>query len=565
MTRIPRGHRPGDARQPPNDRQHAVAQERSAISRRRPLAARLLQVLAIASVAFVGHLHAQKPSPPPAAVTAEAEPADPLGRSTPRGAVTGFLDAARKGELERAAQYLNVRGEAAQTLARQLFVVLDARLPARLMRISDAPEGSGSSLTPNQETVGTIEGPQGPLDIVLERVTRSGAPPIWLFSRATLDAIPAAHDELVDTTSHGPLRTVISTRVGNLRIGDVLALVLGVPALYLVTVLLNRGLRALLRRALRGTPAADADVLPIPARLLLVTLAASAFVATLRLSLAVRQLWSIVASLATSVAVAWLFILANAHIERHLVRRLGSSQSSAATSLLRLLRRAVDVLIVFAVVMLTLRHFGIDATPALAGVGVGGIAVALAAQKTLENVIAGASLIFDQAVRVGDFLKMGEISGTVDHIGLRSTRIRTMDRTLVSVPNSQIANASIETMSARDKFWFHPIVALRFDTTPDQLQRVLEDIRGRLIEHPKISVESVRVRFFRVGPFSLDIEVSAYLLATNWDHFLELQERLLSDIIAIVSRSGASMAMPSQTMYVDGGPERVPPWSLPNR
>jgi len=84
MTRIPRGHRPGDARQPPNDRQHAVAQERSAISRRRPLAARLLQVLAIASVAFVGHLHAQKPSPPPAAVTAEAEPAPMLVDDAPK-------------------------------------------------------------------------------------------------------------------------------------------------------------------------------------------------------------------------------------------------------------------------------------------------------------------------------------------------------------------------------------------------------------------------------------------------------------------------------------------------
>ena len=96
-------------------------------------------------------------------------------------------------------------------------------------------------------------------------------------------------------------------------------------------------------------------------------------------------------------------------------------------------------------VIVLLRYFGIDPTPALAGLGVGGIAVALAAQKTLENVIAGISLILDKAVRIGDVMKMGDLIGRVDHIGLRSTRIRTSDRTVVSVPNSQIANANIES------------------------------------------------------------------------------------------------------------------------
>src|SRR4051812_22789641 len=143
---------------------------------------RVLQILAVASTAFVVSAQAQKPAAPP---TQESEPADLLGRSTPRGTVTGFIDAARKGEMERAAQYLNVAGQPAETLARQLFVVLDARLPARLVRISDAPEGSGRSLSPNEEVVGTVQGRDTKQDIVLERVTRAGSPPIWLFSRAT--------------------------------------------------------------------------------------------------------------------------------------------------------------------------------------------------------------------------------------------------------------------------------------------------------------------------------------------------------------------------------------------
>ena len=194
-----------------------------------------------------------------------------------------------------------------------------------------------------------------------------------------------------------------------------------------------------------------------------------------------------------------------------------------------------------------LRHFGIDPTPALAGLGVGGIAVALAAQKTLENVIAGASLIFDEAVRVGDLLKMGQVTGTVEYIGLRSTRIRTADRTLVSVPNSQIANTTLETLSARDMYWFHPIVSLRHDTTPQQLQAVIDGIHSLLSKETTVDRSSPRVRFQRLAAFSLDVEVSAYLFARDWSHFMEVQESLLLSVTRIVEQSGTAIALPWQT------------------
>jgi MscS family membrane protein len=195
-----------------------------------------------------------------------------------------------------------------------------------------------------------------------------------------------------------------------------------------------------------------------------------------------------------------------------------------------------------------LRHFGIDPTPALAGLGVGGIAVALAAQKTLENVIAGASLIFDQAVRVGDVLKMDQVTGTVEYIGLRSTRIRTSERTLVSVPNSQIANTTLETLSARDMYWFHPLLSLRYETTPQQLQAVIDGIRGLLSKQAAVDQSTVRVRFNRLAAFSRDLEVSAYLFARDWPHFLELQEPLLLGVTRIVEQSGTAIAMPWQAL-----------------
>jgi MscS family membrane protein len=243
-------------------------------------------------------------------------------------------------------------------------------------------------------------------------------------------------------------------------------------------------------------------------------------------------------------------ILVNGEIERYIQRRFPRTSFSAAASLLRLARRFVDVLVIFAGVLAMLRYFDVDATPALAGLGVGGIAVALAAQKTLENVVAGASLIFDQAVRVGDFLKAGDIMGTVDHVGLRSTRIRTLDRTVVTIPNGQIANMSLETFSARDKFWFHPIVGVRYETTAEQLRVIVEGVRQLLSDHPMTDRESVRVRFFRLGSFSLDVEIVAYVFARDWSHFLEIQEQLLLSVIEVVQNAGSHIALPSQTMYV---------------
>ena len=500
------------------------------------------------------------PAPP---ATADA-PQDPFGRSTPRGTVVGFLTAARKGDNALASHYLNAAlpDQAAQNLAHQLFVVLDARLPARIPQVSDAPGGSRANpLAPDQERVGTIPGPDGPVDIVLERVARPRAEPIWLVSKRTLESVPAIYADVVKARAEGRLpRFLFRQRIGGVRLFDWLAVLFGLPALYFLASILNRVLTPLIAgswRRMRGSPDwTPRAVLPAPARLLLLAVASRWLFATLPLSLLVRQSLSNVAALVAIAAGAWLLILVNGVVERHLHRRLPPANYGAALSLLRVGRRFADILVLLLALLGVLRRFGVDPTPVLAGLGVGGIAVALAAQKTLENVIAGASLIFDQAVRVGDFLKVGEVEGTVDHIGLRSTRIRTLNRSIVSVPNGQIANMVLETLSERDKFWFHPIVGLRYETNAHQMHAVIDGISRMLETHPAVDRTSVRVRFLRLGPFSLDVEVFAYVFARDWPHFLEIQEKLLFGVTEIVADAGTSIAFPSQTMYVAGAGAR---------
>jgi MscS family membrane protein len=494
-----------------------------------------------------------KPTPAPAPAQPQV-PKDSLGRSTPRGTVLNFLAAARKGDNELAAQYLdtNLRGEAAAVLAHQLFVVLDRRLPARLNELSDQPEGSLSDpLKPDRELVGTIRSDNGNVDIYLERVDRGKSGWLWLCSSKTLDSIPELYDE-VDAVSVDRIlpKVLVNTRFAGIAAFEWFAVLVGMPVLYFLTVLLsrlvNRLIGLLLAKVHRKPQVAHRKFVPPPVRLMLLAFAIQWITSKTALPLLARQFWASTATVITIAACVWLFILFADWGEEYARLFLRRRNRTGATSMLHLARWVVDLLIIAAGVIVTLHYFRVNPTTALAGLGIGGIAVAFAAQKTLENIIGGVSLIFDQAVRVGDCLKVGGAQGMVEAIGLRSTRIRTTDRTVVSVPNGQIANMTLENISSRDKFWFHPILALRHETTSSQMQNLLDAIRSLLEENRHLDPASVRVRFLSFSPTSLDVEIFAYVLAHDWNQFLEIQERILLRIMQCVESSGVLFALPSQ-------------------
>jgi MscS family membrane protein len=497
-------------------------------------------------------------STPPSAQP--GNPPDILGRTTPRGTVLGFLKAASEGDDETAAEYLNtpLRGKAAAVLAHQLFVVLDRRLPARLNELSDRPEGSLAFLTrPDQDLVGTITDGSDTTDIMVERVTRAKSGSVWLFSKKTLDSIPELFSEADALSVESVLpQFLVRTRIAQVALGEWLGILLGLPLLYLITGLLSRGVRLLTGR-LRGRLSRNGRLsepvyLSRPVRLLIVALVVRWVLSEVSLPLLARQLWSATATTIIIASCAWVLILLNGRAEDLVLRRLERVNKTGAKALLRLGRRTLDLIVLFVGALVLLQYFGVNPTAALAGLGVGGIAVALAAQRTLENVIGGISITFDKAVRVGDTLNIGTTTGVVEAVGLRSTRIRTLDRTLVSVPNGQLANVQLENLSARDQFWFHHNVSLRYETTAAIMQSVVAGISNLLMQHSYVDRESVRVRFFRFAASSLDIEAVAYVSARDYPHFLEIQEDLLLQVMAIVESSGAHRALQSYTMYLAG-------------
>jgi MscS family membrane protein len=496
------------------------------------------------------------PAKPTSAEAPPAPPADTIGRGTPRGTVLGLLSATRNRNTGLAALYLNtsLRGADAEALASQLAAVINRRLPPRLNEVSDLPEGSQRDpLNPDEDLVGVIQTANGNLDILVERVDRGKAGKVWLFSRKTLASIPDAFHELNDSALERFLPNfMITIRVAEIPLYEFVAIFVGMPLLYWLTGVLNLVVSlsaGVLRRRVRGNPdLPNPQVLRPPFRLLLLALAIRWLISKVSLPLLARQFWSTTALMIVVIASVWLLMLLNERGERYLVGQRRSLSGSAAV--LRLVRRLFDGIVLFSGLLFTLYHFGINLTATLTGLGVGGIAVALAAQKTLENVIAGVSLVVDQAVNVGDFLNLGDIQGTVVEIGLRSTRIRTVDRTVVSLPNGQIANMRLETLSLRDKFLFHPVVGLRYKTTPVQLHSFMAGVRSLLNEHANVDSITVRVRFIRFGASSLDVDIFAYVFAHDWNNFLEIQEELLFGIMDVVRKAGAEIAIPSQSLYL---------------
>jgi len=186
----------------------------------------------------------------------------------------------------------------------------------------------------------------------------------------------------------------------------------------------------------------------------------------------------------------------------------------------------------------------------IAGLGIGGLAVALAARSTLENLIGGITLVADKPVEVGDFCQLGEHLGVIEGIGLRSVRVRSLDRTIVTIPNAEFVNLYIENLTRRDRILLRTRIGLRYETTPDQLRWVLVEFRKLLLQHPMVSPEPARARVAGFGDYSVDIEIFAYVKTSDYDEFLSVQEDLYLRLIDVVDASGTAFAFPSTVNYL---------------
>jgi MscS family membrane protein len=391
------------------------------------------------------------------------------------------------------------------------------------------------------------------LEILLERIQRGSHPPVWVFSAATLTKVSEIQQEpdLPAIDNYLP-RFLVDTWILWFPLWRWLGILLFIPFAFFSATLLTRLFTSLLLRYSRRNLKAQGDqpVVRVSGPIRILIFASVIWVISLfSQSVVSSAFWAYWASTLAIMGATWL-CMRSVDIFFELREKRLAAASSEKISLLHLGRKLAKVLAVIVGALLIFYLAGINLTAVIAGLGVGGIAVALAAQKTLENLISGITIVSDQPIRVGDFCRAGEYQGTVLAVGLRSTRMRTLSRTIVSIPNGQLATMNLENFSLRDKIWFHHSFGLRYETTTEQLRYILADIREMLYGHPKVESASARVRFIGFGNSSLNLEVFAYVMETDYGVFLSVQEDLLLRIMDIVSASGSGFAFPSQTTYL---------------
>lgn len=250
------------------------------------------------------------------------------------------------------------------------------------------------------------------------------------------------------------------------------------------------------------------------------------------------------------VAAAWLLWLVLLAIFERVVQTRNIPEDSFNAHLWRLGARTIGTVASVVIIGSAAQKLGLPLYSVVAGLGIGGLAVALAIRPTLENLIGGILLYLDQPVRVGDFCSFGDQSGTVETIGVRSTKIRALDRTLITVPNATLADMQLINWAKCDRMLISATIGLRYETEDDQLRHVLVKFREMLHAHPKIHSDTVRVRFAGFGQSSLDIGVRIYAMTQDFNEYHAIREDVLLRMSEIVKKSGSSFAFPSQTLYM---------------
>jgi len=493
---------------------------------------------------------------PGSAQTAAAK-TDTLGRDNPRSAVTGFLEACGDRDYQRAAQYLDLSAIAAQNraprgpaLAQQLEGILNSDSRFSVLRLSRDPQGDQTDdADPNREHIAAIALGGSPVTLDMERTPLSpGGPQVWLFSRDTVAAIP----KLAQSATPPPAiarylpRFFTSIQIAETPLWKWLALILAAVLLLAVSRQLDRLLAVITRIAAARLHAAAYVpwflAIVEPVRVIVSLLVFRLALEAVGPAAIARLYIGRAAQVLLVCSVAWCLIRMVELFLSRVEAKLDTRRRFASRSMLHLGRRTANAAIVVLAALLVLSNWGYNTATLVAGLGVGGIAIALAAQQTLANVFGGVSIIGDHPVGIGEFGKFGDLIGTVEDIGMRSTRIRTLNRTVVSVPNSSFAGYNLENYSSRDKILFNPTLSIKRTTPEDQVLHLVESLRQMLAANQLVECVPTPVRVTGLSAGALNVEIFCYVRTADIDKFYIIQGDLLLSINRVLQEGSVELA-----------------------
>ena len=502
--------------------------------------------------------------PKATAPPAKAEPAttvDPLRRGTPRSTVEGLLRCGEREDFACMARYLEPApglNVDSMELARE-FHALRPRYKGSIATLSDDPNGRvEEGLPPGQERAGVVQIGGTTTPIILVRADDPNYGEIWLVSGDTVARIPQLYAELQNekpTLAERMMPAALANRhfLGMSLaqwLGWLLSIPMSVALAWLLAFLLSvpkriwRTVRKVSIKTIWETN------LGLPLQCIIAIVIHGVLVYLLEPPLLYRTYYYRFLAALLAGCLAWLVSrLADRAFEHAVNRRRTTGRGGE--SILVLVQRVNRIVLLIIAFVAALALFGVNVKTTLAGLGIGGLAIALGAQKTLENLIGGVSLLMDKAVHAGDFCEIGGKLGTVEDIGLRSLKVRTLDQNLLVVPNSALAQMQFQNMKARPKLLISQNFCLRIETRAEQLRSVLEGVQHMLDEHPWVE-SGARIRVADVSSAAFNMELWAYIKIGDWAQFTGIRQDVLLKIADIVEASGTRFAAPTRLMYLSG-------------
>ncbi len=505
------------------------------------------------------------------AVTSSPQPEEEAADS-PRASMRTFLDLCDRGRYEEAAHYLDVPHGAEKRsadLAHKLYDVLQERLWIDPEHLSALAIGKKDDALPaGTEELGKVTDAKGhPVSIRIVRHESHSAEdePRWVFSQGTLVAVEGLHAALKGSwiRDHLPAPLLAQGPKG-LYYWQWLAL----PVLGLLCVAAGRLLMsicvAVARRALSQRPwgARLLQRLRRPVTMAWALVLFWMLLPYLGLTLRAEDLVQRLLRALGYLAFFWALVRTVTIAGDEIAEAKWASSRRNIRSITGVGVRLGKVVVAALALMVALSELGYPVTTVIAGLGIGGVALALAAQKTVENLFGSISILADQPFLVGDTIRVDTIEGTVEVIGLRSTRIRTVERTLVIIPNGKLADMRIESLGPRDRIRFAVKLGLSRETEPSKLEAVVKDLREKLSEHRSVHKEGVFVQLSGVGDSSFDVDVAAPIETVDAAEFAKIRQELLLVCMRVLEAHGTMLAIPARKI-IAASSTHVPATRLP--
>lgn len=472
---------------------------------------------------------------------------DPFGRDTPRTSVQGFLSAL--GKEDRALYGRYIEGEATDADVQRLIDALDAGGQLLgVLELSDQPSGHLDDQLPKDlDKVGEVVLDGHKIELMM--VKRGD---IWQFAQSSIDALPKSKPNDARLINQMRPAALEGVHILGYDMADVVALgwlVLGLLfGIYFALRLIY--LPIFVVRVVFKKPKPKAGFI-LPATLVLFALSAPYVLMWAGAGVLLRLPIVRISHALFWVGAAWFLLGLCDFVYRHLARAPYLEDSPERLSLLVLVRRIMKLLALGVAFVFFLGNLGVDLKHGMLGLGIGGLALALGAQKTIENLVGSLVVVADKPVRVGDYCKFGTYEGVVTDIGIRSTRVRTLNRTQVTIPNGQFSSLQIENYGARDMFEFLHLVHLDVRTPATQVKDALTLARDYIAGHPKTNDEWTQVQLVRLGLDALVLQVRVYVDVPNIRAFYDVETQMLLELMTLFENAGIALAVPVRQVALD--------------